>query len=93
MRHLSGAGMIKIQTHLEFTPGWEEELARAALDQVLKRYEQVLGSLRCPSHGEGVTILVKGRSSEQISFDIRQDCCESLTDEVNRRLRAEGLLE
>jgi hypothetical protein len=84
--------VFRIETHVELPDDWEHQVAIAAFDQVLNEYRRLLGSLRCHEHGEGVTVVVEGRSVTEMNLALKY-CCDSLHDEANVCLQSEGLTE
>jgi hypothetical protein len=62
-----------------------EELTKAVLSKVAEQVKGKLVSVRCSDHGGSPKIICKGRSIENLSFEV-SGCCEKLIDTVKRKL-------
>lgn len=62
-----------------------EALTKAVLTSVAEQIKSKLGSVRCPEHGKFPKIICKGKSIENLGFEV-SGCCEELIDSVKRKL-------
>ncbi len=62
-----------------------DALERATLQAIVSSLRTRVGTLQCREHGEEVTILAKGPSIHDLSFELA-GCCEPAIEEVKRRL-------
>ena len=63
-----------------------EALTKAVLGKVQERIKKTVGSARCPEHGSTAKITCKGRSADQLSFEV-SGCCQKLIDSVKAKLK------
>ena len=71
-------GNVKI----EFRDGWESDLAKQIGTNVAAKLE----SVTCPTHGQHPTVVVKGRTLDDLGFEI-SGCCQDLVDKALAQLR------
>jgi hypothetical protein len=67
---------------IEFRDGWESDLAK----QVGANVANKLRSVTCPTHGQAPTVVVKGRTLDELGFEVR-GCCQQLVDKALAQLR------
>jgi hypothetical protein len=67
--------------------GWDMEAAQRAVDRIQNRFQRALGNVRCPVHGAGPLLVVRGGSLEELAVDL-ETCCQSLVDETNARMQS-----
>jgi len=60
-------------------------LTNAVLANVTEQIKKNVGSVRCPDHGKSAKIICKGKSLDNLSFEI-SGCCETLINTVKRKL-------
>lgn len=60
-------------------------LTKTVLANVAEQVKKNVGSVRCPDHGKSPKIVCKGKSIENLSFEI-SGCCETLISAVKRKL-------
>jgi hypothetical protein len=63
-----------------------DALTKAVLGKVQEHIQKTVGSTRCPEHGSTTKIKCKGRSADQLSFDV-SGCCQKLIDNVKEKLK------
>lgn len=59
--------------------------AQTVVTRILKRYRQALGGIRCPVHGAASTVVIRGRTLDDLTLSI-EPCCQILLDEADARL-------
>jgi len=62
-----------------------EVLTKAVFTSVAEQIKSKVGSVRCPDHGQSPKIICKGKSIENLGFEVT-GCCEKLIDSVKRKL-------
>lgn len=60
-------------------------LTKAVLSSVALQIKEKVGSVRCPDHGKSPKIICKGKSIENLGFEV-SGCCETLVDDVKQKL-------
>lgn len=60
-------------------------LEAAVLSGIEQSIKRSVGSVRCREHGQSPTILVKGRSLDNLSINV-SGCCDALIEEVKKKL-------
>ena len=60
-------------------------LEKAVFQRVTESVKEALSSVQCSEHGERPTVIVKGKTIDKISFEIR-GCCQSLIDRTLKKL-------
>jgi hypothetical protein len=63
-----------------------DALEKAVLQGVSDSIKQSVGSLRCPEHGSAPKIVAKGKSVDNLSFQV-SGCCQKLIDKVQSKLQ------
>ena len=63
----------------------EDSIKQAMLRGVKNHITEKVGSVKCPDHGSGTHVLVKGSDLSHLSFEVT-GCCSKLIDEVKRKL-------
>ena len=61
------------------------ELEKAILKQVRDRVVKVLEEVRCPEHGSSASVTCKGKSVDELTFEIK-GCCDKLVSAVTAKL-------
>ncbi len=61
-------------------------LEKAVLQQVVDGVKKSLGSIRCSEHGQRPAVKVKGRSLDNLSFEVK-GCCQPLIDQTIKKLK------
>ncbi len=61
-----------------------DAIEKVALQGVAKYVINKLGSLQCEEHGEAPRITVKGKSLDDLSFEV-SGCCEPLIKKVKQK--------
>lgn len=56
----------------------------SAIENVLR---QNVGSCRCSEHGQAPTLTAKGRSLDQLNYEV-SGCCDKVIEDVKNRLSA-----
>lgn len=64
-----------------------DALEAAMLSAVQEGLRKKVGSCRCPEHGQSLKLVGKGRSLDNLNFEI-SGCCEKAIEEVRRKLGA-----
>ena len=64
----------------------QDALERAVLQSVQEFVRTRLRAIRCPEHGEAPRVICKGRSIDDLSFEVT-GCCQSLIDAVIDKLK------
>ncbi len=81
--------MLKITYEIngrKTTPGsLKNALEAAVLSTIEKNIKGSIGSIKCREHGQSPTILVKGRSLDNLSINV-SGCCDALIEEVKKKL-------
>ncbi|MCX0424824.1 hypothetical protein RDV79_23225 (plasmid) [Aeromonas dhakensis] len=81
--------MLKITYEVngrKITPGGLKNAIEAAvLSGIEQNIKKSIGSIRCREHGQHPTILVKGRSLDNLSIHVN-GCCDELIEEVKKKL-------
>ena len=62
------------------------ELEKLALRQITEKIIKTLSSVCCPEHGKYPNVIVKGKTIDDLSFEI-QGCCQNLIDFAMRKLK------
>ena len=62
-------------------------LEAAMLSAVQDGLRKKVGARRCPEHGQNPKLIAKGRSLDNLNFEVA-GCCEKVIDEVKRKLGA-----
>lgn len=62
-----------------------EALTKAVLTSVTEQIKRKVGSVSCPDHGKSPKIICKGKSIENLGFEVT-GCCEKLIDSVKQKL-------
>lgn len=62
-----------------------DDLEKAVLKAAAESVTKTVRSMRCPTHGEGAKIIVKGRTVEGLDFEI-SGCCDELTEAVTAKI-------
>ncbi len=60
-------------------------LTKAILANVAEQIKKNVGSIRCPDHRKSPQIVCKGKSFENLSFEV-SGCCETMINAVKRKL-------
>lgn len=60
-------------------------LEKAIFTSVSDSIKKSIGNVRCSEHRKAPSIKVKGRSIEQLSFEV-SGCCEVLVDKIKKKL-------
>jgi hypothetical protein len=63
-----------------------DALEAAIMQSVSDSIKKSVGSVRCPEHGTAPKIVGKGRSLNNLSFEV-SGCCQKLIDSVKARLK------
>jgi hypothetical protein len=63
-----------------------DALEKAVLGKVSDHILKVLSSVRCPEHGTSPKVTVKGRSLDNLSFEMA-GCCQALIDAATAKLK------
>jgi len=61
--------------------GLERAIMKTAAEDIMKR----VSNMRCPEHAQYAHIVARGRSSNDMSFDV-SGCCDKFIDTVKRKL-------
>lgn len=75
--------MFKIEVNRLSLP----EIERAVFDTLVEGMEQTVKSVRCPEHGQTTTVVLKGRSLQDLSWEVA-GCCQQAMDAVTRKLQS-----
>lgn len=60
-------------------------LEKAILEGVQEMVTKKVGDARCPEHGQAPSIVCKGRTLEELHFEVH-GCCKRLVETVNAKL-------
>jgi hypothetical protein len=63
-----------------------DALTKAVLEEAAKQIKQRAGVIRCPTHGHYAKIIAKGRSAENLNFEV-SGCCNDLIKKVEQSLK------
>jgi hypothetical protein len=63
-----------------------DALTRAVLDEATTQIKQRVGTIRCAAHGQYAKLIAKGRSAENLNFEV-SGCCQDLITKVEQSLR------
>jgi hypothetical protein len=78
--------MIAVRWEFE---GPEHDLpaVQTTVERILGRYQRAIGGIRCPVHGAGPFLCVRGQTAEELELTI-EPCCQALIDETNARIHS-----
>ena len=62
------------------------EIEKSILQQVSNDIKKALSSVRCQEHGQAPSVTVKGKSLDNLSFEVK-GCCQELIDEALKKLQ------
>jgi hypothetical protein len=63
----------------------DDALEAAMLSQVSDSIKKSVGSIRCKEHNKAPKIVIKGRSLDNLSFEV-SGCCDTLIEQVSKKL-------
>ena len=63
-----------------------DELEKAILSELAEKVKRSLSSVRCPEHGQGPRVTVKGRSVNNLGWEV-EGCCQKLIDLAMNKLK------
>jgi len=63
-----------------------DALEKAILQSVQESIRKKVGAIRCPKHGQTPKVICKGRSVNNLSFEVT-GCCQDLIDTVVAKLK------
>ena len=66
--------------------GFANAIERAIYQQVRDSVVTALRGVTCPEHGQSPAVVVKGRSMDNLAFEV-SGCCQDLIDRSLRKLR------
>lgn len=64
----------------------QNALEKALLQSIQESIQKKVGAIRCPEHGQAPKVICKGRSLDNLSFEV-SGCCQSVIDSVVAKLR------
>ncbi len=62
-----------------------DALEAAVLKELQTTIKKSVGSVKCPKHNSNPKIVVKGRTMDNLNFEI-SGCCDDLVKEVRQKL-------
>jgi hypothetical protein len=78
--------MIAVKWEFE-GPEMDLPAVQTTVERILSRYQRAIGGIRCPVHGAGPYLCVRGQTVADLELTI-EPCCQALIDETNVRIHS-----
>jgi hypothetical protein len=78
--------MIAVKWEFE-GPEMDLPAVQTTVERILSRYQRAIGGIRCPIHGAGPYLCVRGQTVADLELTI-EPCCQALIDETNARIHS-----